>query len=240
MAIAFIQSAANGANALTTTITATLANTTTGNLLVAAVSWDPNARTCTVSDGTNSFTSVEVQFNDSNNQVYQLFYAKNITGLTTPTVTASFSGNTDFRRIVVMEFSGADTSSPLDKFTHGEDATRAPTSASMTTTTDGQLIFGAIMNDGGDATEVFSAGAGYNEPASGSTGSAANNEIMGEYQIQSSAGAITVVWSRSNVSGTPHNGWVCGTFKAAASVSKTYFQSQGQTSISSRTIMVGT
>lgn len=212
------QGASSGFAATTTIATAAAAgNSTTGNLLVAVVSWDdaggPNCSG--VTDGTNVFTQVEGKFTDANAQDIQLWYAKNITGKTTPVYTATFSVATDFRRIVVIEFSGLDTSSPLGQFTHGQDSTRTPTTASITTTTNGEVIVAGIMNDGGTATETFAPGSGYTEPAN-ATAAAADNEVQAEYQIQTSAGGITASWTRSNVSGTPHNIWALATFKAAA------------------------
>lgn len=223
MAIAFVQAnqgASSGFAATTTIVTAAAgSNSTTGNLLVAVVSWDdagtPNCSG--VTDGTNVFTQVEAKFTDANSQDIQLWYAKNITGKTTPVYTATFSVSTDFRRIVVFEFSGADTTAPLDKITHGQDTTRSPTTASVTTTTNGQVVVAGIMNDGGTVTETFAPGSGYIEPANG-TAAAADNEVQAEYQIQTSAGGIAASWTRSNVSGTPHNIWALATFKASSPV----------------------
>jgi hypothetical protein len=161
-------------------------NTTTGNLLVVNTGNDD-------SDNTNAVDSVACTgATFSINQVSQWsttpyqrvdgHYAANITGAATPTVTATWSPARGWRHIHISEWSGVDTSTPLDKTGSGTGTGTVYTTSSQTTTTNGQLIYVAEGN--GSSPTVGTS------PNFTQLGIGVNYGNYSEYLIQSSAGAI--------------------------------------------------
>lgn len=147
-----------------TTLTATwTSNTTTANLIVVGICTD---------NGTNSVTSIT----DSQSNVYtkitesnvstggfnvSLWYAKNITGGTTPTVTATLIAGT-IAGMICREYSGIDTTDPLDKYAIAPDtgASASPNSGATGTQTEiNNLVIGFAGS--GDSSNTYTAGAGY-------------------------------------------------------------------------------
>ncbi|HEX7963503.1 MAG TPA: hypothetical protein VF466_02830 [Candidatus Saccharimonadales bacterium] len=136
------------------------ANTTAGNLIVAAITWDtntaPNTVTCSDSKG-DSYTTINVWIDATNKQSLALCYASNIAGGTT-TVTATLGANNNTRRMIISEYSGVAASSPVDVSTGvggvaGTTTTNGVTSGSVTPTQNGDLIYAATM-DTGTATTI--------------------------------------------------------------------------------------
>jgi hypothetical protein len=133
---------------------------TAGNLIVAAVSWDTTSAigTLTCSDNlSNAYTTVGTIWNDATNtQALGICYAPNITG-GSATVTATFSAAKTTRRIVVSEYKGVATTSPVDTSTGvgggtGTTTANAVTSGAAVPTKDGDLIYGAVVDAAGVAT----------------------------------------------------------------------------------------
>lgn len=200
-------------------------NTTTGNLLACQVWWEDN--TSTISSVVDSVggaltdSGLGVQRLNSAHSA-QMFYKENNTGGTTPNVTATFAAAATPSKSSIMchEVSGRATSGALDQkqwntqnFTG--NGTDFITSGSVTTTTNGQYIFGATHGQFGD---VPTAGTNYTMGPAGSV-----NHTYGEYLTndQTSAGSIAATFSVA--SGT--DGWITGimTFKAPASGGGDYF-----------------
>ena len=169
-------------------------NTTTGNLVACFVWWD------TDTDTLNSIT-------DSQSNTYTLLhnpttlgtaraamgYAKNITGGTTPTVTANFSGSPGDLVIGCMEISGANTTAPLDQSAMNTQnfpgtGTDLITSGSVTTTTDGEFIFGGTRAEFGT---TVTAGTNFTLDASG----AGHANIEHRTSNQPSAGSIAATFT---------------------------------------------
>ena len=93
----------------------------------------------------NTYSVASNDFDPSNRQGLAILYAPNIrAGANTVTVTFGVSGG--YRRIVVGEYSGVATTSPLDVTAHnhaaGTTAANGVTSTAATTTVNGDLIFG--------------------------------------------------------------------------------------------------
>ena len=65
-------------------------------------------------------------------------------------MTATFNGAAAFVDVRVLEYSGLDTSSPLDVTAEGTGRGTSPGSASASTTAANELIFGAGMTDAQD------------------------------------------------------------------------------------------
>jgi hypothetical protein len=169
--ITHVQSIGTTADASATTIVrAFSSNATAGNLIVAAVSWDSTATqavTCSDTQG-NTFTTVNVWNDATNQQALALCYAVRITG-GADTITATFGASSAFRRIIISEYSGVLGVSPADVFAGvgGQVATtgaNAVTSGPATTTQNGALIYGAVMDT--TSTTTIAAGSGFTQRTS--------------------------------------------------------------------------
>jgi hypothetical protein len=88
-------------------------------------------------------------YSSAGDQSLAIYYAKNIRGGTN-TVTVNFGGSHAYRRILVGEYRGVDSTSPLDvaKSNQGSasKATDNATSGSVITTANGDLVIGAVEN----------------------------------------------------------------------------------------------
>lgn len=167
----------------------------TGNLIVAAVSWDTNGGstlTMSCSDTqSNVYTNLTLYQDVGHSQALQLCYT--FAGANTSnTVTAAFGGSTvRYVKLTVSEFSGVASVSSVDTSTGqaatGTTSTDAITSGSTTTTYSGDLIFGAVVNTS-DYSGI-SAGTGFTQrlilPAAGS-----DKEIQIQSMVQSTAGPV--------------------------------------------------
>jgi hypothetical protein len=200
----------------TTSITAT-----NGNLLAVAAQILGSSSTDLVSsgvgaitDGTNTYTlldTIDDTGGGTRHARLATYYAKNITGGSlTVTTTLSGSGVT-ISKTFVCEVSGADTSSPLDQHTMAEQypvttSTDNLTSGSVTTTANGEYVFGAGCQ-GTLNTATPAAGTGF-------TSGASSSNCRVEYQIQSSSGSIAATFTP----GESTDGYFAAvaTFKAAS------------------------
>jgi hypothetical protein len=212
MAWVLRQTKTNTADATATTIAATFdSNVTAGSLIIATVGVVFNSGNVTTVTGPDTFTKDGFIENTSDTYALYVFHAHNATA-GPYTVTANFiAAGRPFRRIVIEEWGGALLSDPFDK-TAGQRQTAPGTgtdaitsTASAATTTNGQLIHGALQNF---VDENFSVGTGFTATANtGVTGTA------GEYLIQGAAGAATATWTHS-VDGTTY--CIVTTYKAPA------------------------
>lgn len=134
-------------------------------------------------------------------QVLRVFYLSNVTGgPTTFTVTAE-STNSDFDRIVVAEYSGVTTGSPVDNAgaAHSSLGVQSggggPNSGTFTTSNNGDLVIGATADSQGNAAQGYSAGGGFtvriNDAGSGGC-------PMGlEDRVQATAGSTSATFTQS-------------------------------------------
>lgn len=165
MAIARVQTKTWIDTLISSTAAAWTSNTTTGNLIVVAVIYNvgipPNVSSITDSQS-NTYTRVLAK-NISGRGV-EVWYAKNITGGTTPTVTVNF--NTQVKPAIAMrEYSGLDTVSPLDVSLSQNNSAVTSHSSGITGTTAqaNELVFGAIVVP--DQGVNLTAGSGYSNLA---------------------------------------------------------------------------
>lgn len=187
------QSAGTFGDATATTIAQALPSRVTGgSLIVVTVTWDTAATTavtCSDSQGNTYVTAVNT--NDTTNvQALAVCYAANAAGGTT-TVTATFGASSVTRRIIVSEYSGVATTSPVDitrsNVANGTTATNNITSTAGTTTTNGDLIFGAVMDTTG--TTTITAGTGF------TLRSTIGSHMSVEDQVQATAGSIAATFT---------------------------------------------
>ncbi len=159
-------------------------------------------------DGVNTYTQIDAYTGTSSfgNGIDALtYYAKNV----------SAGAVTDVATISILEYSGADTSAPLDqhatfnKQNNPGAGAGAITTSSVTTTANGEIVAGFMFSD---RTGVvgYTAGSGYTtrDTYTSSMG-------IGEDQIQSSAGAITATATQDYSDAQTDNFSAIVTFKAA-------------------------
>lgn len=215
MAVAFVQSKAAN-NGLDTVVTITFdSNVTAGNVIAGHVGWSSTTATISsIADGLgNTYTPLNNPTTGAFTRAAQ-FYAENISGGSC-TITVTFSGLV-LAVMVAHEISGVATSSALDKNamnaqTNPGTGTDAVTSTSVTTTTNGQYIFGAVseLNEMG----TFTQGTGF-------TSRVDQAGYSSEDQVQTSAGAIAATFTADAGFLVPNTGIM--TFKAAGGGSGTF------------------
>ncbi len=224
----FISSAAVSVSNITGSPAPTLAvsNSASGNLVYVSIAAEANgAANCNnynykpVDSESNTYTQI-------GSAVYQAFncssqwYAKNITSTSTLFVTANVNGGTNSAvSMVAYEFSGLDTSSPLDSpaTKTGTNATAGSTSSSFSTAQSSEVVFMSLSNY--YHTTAWTAGnIGGNGSTIDTNGKVVANDAgmsqAVEYYITSSAissgtAAIT------QTSASHYNDWQVAAFKAA-------------------------
>ena len=179
MAAAFVQK--KGAEIAigfsTITITPTSA-TTTVNANVIIIRTEGNAIT-SVADGTNTYTSAGATPGSPNPTMFS-YYAKNITG-TSANIVVTVVGTPNFAWGYFIEFSGIDTTAPLD-VTNDKTGTGVTdiVSDAITTAQTGAVVGGVSQ----PAFTTYTAGANYTL-ADGAIGTGPYGGV--EYRITSSA-----------------------------------------------------
>src|SRR5438128_4164478 len=196
-AISFVQANASTNDAAAATIAQAFATANTaGNLIVVAVSWGDNAAPSIRATDTlgNTYSIATKQFDPGNRQGLAILYAPNIrAGANTVTVTLGTTGG--YRRIIVSEYSGIATTSPLDAAARnragGTTAANGVTSTAATTTANGDLIFGVAMDDSGSFGTI-SAGTGFTRRTTLN-----GMDMATEDAIQATAGAVAATFTFS-------------------------------------------
>lgn len=191
-------------------------NTTSGNVIACAVWWGDNTSTITsVSDsvhGALTDSGLGVQRLNSVHSM-QMFYAENITGGTTPTITATFSGSLGVTTTIgCHEVSGRATSGALDQKQWNTQnfagtGTDFITSGSVTTTTDGQYIFGVTRSQ---FSSSAAAGTNFTRRTGGTGQQVIVTENLTDDQV--SAGSIAATFTPDD-----NDGYITGimTFKSS-------------------------
>jgi hypothetical protein len=159
---------------------------TAGNLNIVAVGWG---------DTTSSISSVT----DSKGNVYtravgptvnggqqSIYYAKNIAGGTN-TVTVTFNQAASYPDVRILEYSGLDTTSPLDVTAGAVGTGTAASSGAATTTAANELIFGTGTAGGNGFS---GAGSGYTSRVMNIYGSLAEDKIVSATGSYSTTGTV--------------------------------------------------
>jgi IPT/TIG domain len=210
--IALVQHSAKDNEATnTSSVAVTLSSVATGHLLTCSITYgNPGGTSLSVSDNVNGAWAVAgtVHFSTGISQATAIFYLANSeAGTTTITGTPGSAG--EYGAMDCQEWSGVATSSPLDQFTEQDGSSANPSSGSVTTGANGELILGDMENGYSP-----SAGSGFtllNTDTTAATGSGLDTE----YQIQTNAGSVAATW------GLAATGWTAqvATFKPAAGTS---------------------
>lgn len=205
MAIAHVQSANGGSNASAPSCSATFGSPVgSGNIIVGFAFWSEGSTTNDLSsisdDKGNTYTIVD-KLNafavTSNSRAFASFYCANVTNAPT-VITANFSPSTGSLAILVDEYSGVATTSPLDGHTmqaqSGVGTTaNAATSGNITTTVNGDLIYGGLACLSGSAGQV-AAGTGFTLRVNNVAPNGAQF-FDTEDEIQSSAGTTAATFT---------------------------------------------
>lgn len=222
MPAAYVQSA-SGDWSSGTTFTASITTSAANLLAVLVWVYSSNASdkfSSIADDASSTYTLIDVRSDAVGGVASSIrtFYVKNVSaGAKVVTVTAT-DGSLTGARVMIHEYSGCDTSSPLDQHTTANQnnpgtGADAVTTGSVTTTTNGQAIFAATLDVFQSGTAP-SAGTGYTGRLSFTT------NVLGasESQIQAAAGAIAGTFTAA-VSDTNSNYQsAIATFKAEAVV----------------------
>jgi len=201
---AYVRSASNWGNHVATSCAVAMANTST-DLLVVWVSWTTSSMNnvaASAADGVNengkAFPSAVGPTAQANSKTAaQIFYAKSIQNSSGSTVTVSFSGATTSSNCVIVEYSGADPSNPLDSVSAGysTSAGNLMDSGNVSPANSNLLVFGAGFSD---STVGAIAGSGFtkHEENSGSwgTGIVENNSaaITGNNVLQRATACLSL------------------------------------------------
>lgn len=196
MAVAYVQSDTDNEpfSGDATMPVAFTSNVTAGNLIVGGVSWDGNFTVSGVTDSQGNTYTVETPIKDGSNTIgIGIFHT--IAGSSGAcTVTVTLTGNANRKAAIIHEVSGVAASSYRDQYAGQSQSnpgtgSNAVTSGSVTTTTDGQYIFG------------FTGDAGYSTGKAAGTGFTLRETDAGmdiassEDQIQTSAGSIAATFT---------------------------------------------
>lgn len=176
-------------NIYTTGATVVLpANTLPGSLIVVDVAqYNVDPALSDFSDSqANTYASPTSAASDNGTDHLFMLYAKNtLGGSYTLTVTGNSVGST----VVVTEYIGADTTSPLDQATTNGSAGSTTESATIVTTANNELVH-VIATDGADDFIIFNPTTGFNGGVQ--QGDITNYmRIAQADEIQSTAGSIT-------------------------------------------------
>lgn len=144
MAISRVQ-AVSVVNTTGTITNITISATGTGNLLVVTIIGGPGGQgissiTDNATGGSNTYIQTPSGYVNDGSHVADTWYAKNInSGATTVTVTIGTSTGSGNCVIGVTEYSGADTSAPLETSAH-TSSTGSPVGPALTTASTGSVL----------------------------------------------------------------------------------------------------
>jgi hypothetical protein len=188
MAIASVQVRGDTGSGTSHTLPYT-SNVTAGNLLVACVSWASSSTTPTaVTAGGVAMTAVSgtLAQNGTGGWSSQIYYLANAAAGAT-TVEVDFAASTTGILLDILEYSGADTATPLDLGNKATGTTSSVPAVSVTTTADHDLVVGHTLV-AGSATS----GAGFNSRLT--TAGNSTEDLLDK----TPAGAVTVQFSGTN------------------------------------------
>jgi hypothetical protein len=119
------------------------ASNTAGNLIIAFVRMATPSQTVTVTDTAgNTYVDAVAHTQSIDGSQVHLFYARNILGSTTNTVTATFSATNSQPWLAIYEYKGLSTTNPLDQTAQAEGSSSAPSSGpTPMTTSPNELVF---------------------------------------------------------------------------------------------------
>jgi hypothetical protein len=189
--ITLVQSAATEASGVSSISAPFSSANAAGNLIIAFVRMSSTSQTVTVTDSAgNIYIDAISQVQTADGHQVHIFYAKNVAG-SANTVTAHFSAANNHPWIAVYEYSGLNTTAPLDTTAHAQGSgSTASTGATPSTTSSNELVFAATGLPA-SYTGSVSAGTGYALTQQDTGASRAANEAAST----SSTGSVTGTFS---------------------------------------------
>jgi RHS repeat-associated protein len=119
-----------------------------GDLNVVIIAWhDTTTAINSVTDSAGNSYSLAVSGSQSTLRSQQIYYAKNIFGVSTNSITIAFSAAPTRPEIRIGEYSGLDRTSPLDVVKSSTGTSSTPDSGLATTTNAIDLLIGADVAD---------------------------------------------------------------------------------------------
>jgi len=212
MAISLVQTAKkNGGNYVTSTTLSFASNVAAGSLIVLFIGSGADAGSAIASVTDNRGNTYSKIQDGTNGVKGEMWYAKNAAAGAT-TITISFTSNYHDISVIAREYSGIDTTAPLDKQQEANDSDWLQSHSSGATPTTSQadeLVLGAYV---GDANSTYTAGSGYGNLTS-QNGYDAWTSIAMEDKTVSATGAQTATFGSAEWL----KGYCCAaTFKASA------------------------
>lgn len=192
-----------GSSSGDTSIVTTGTSHTAGNSLIALIAWGGSATISSISNtasdtfnlctGTNGATPAGTN--------YAIYVAHSINGNASDVTTVSLSGSASYRSLIVVEYSGLDTTSTCETAAKGSGGTTV-TTASFSPAASGNLniALGVPENSGN-----WTAGSGYTIVIEDSIDRAVQE------QLSAASGAQTA--SMDFTSGSPQNGLTLASLK---------------------------
>ena len=124
-----------------------LNNTAAGDLIMVGIDFDGTASPSSVSDTQgNTFVQVASQLTSPEGTGARVYYAKNIAG-GPDTVTIHWSVTSANVEIYLTEYSGLNTTNPIDGQSGATGAAGAVSSGNVTTTVAGDIVYGYCVGD---------------------------------------------------------------------------------------------
>lgn len=204
MAISFIQQAQALTNAGSSSQAATWSgNTTSGNLIIVfigTVTLATRVSSITDSQG-NTYSFVASLTTGISAAYWEVWIAKNITGGTTPTVTANLVGSTFRPMMQISEYSGLDTTQPIDQILVKNFPTSTATygfELSENKAANELIFVASLVNQGGG---TFSAGAGYSNLQNQTNISTGNQATESKIVSSKASHTGTITCSSSGTNG---------------------------------------
>ncbi len=203
-AVAYVQgkgvTSANCGGASEVTSSTFTSGNTAHNLIVLAFVYggQPAANPVVSDSNSNTYFHATGVWDAVKQRGLDVYYAVNVaSGANTVTVTLGASGPSNCR-LAIHEYSGVATTTPvLDMVSanmdnNGTTTTDGVTSGAATTRTDGELIFGAVENDGGASPITAATGTAYTRQISVNS-----DELVTEYRVQASASSTAAAFTDS-------------------------------------------
>jgi hypothetical protein len=162
-------------------------NVTAGDFLIITGTAARPRETITISDtaGNTFLPAMSEVIDPAQDVTAYIWYVTNAVG-GPDTVTLNPVGGPDAMEIHISEWSGINSSSPLDQISFATGVGTQITSGIKTTTQNGELVFGYTFPN-----QNSSAGIGF-------TGLSLINGDLDEYQIQPFAGSVAATWTQSS------------------------------------------
>lgn len=204
MSIVRVQGNFNGiGGSIASTVAVTLSAIGSGNLVIGQIEYANDGATIlsVVDNQSNNYVVYNTVLDATSTWTTSSFYLSNITNAPT-TITVTTSIVVQFLKIMADEFSGTSTVvDPRDGFTGQSQnnvgtGANAATSGSITTTANGELIYGSMVTPGGDPTTI---GTGFTAAIANTTIVARSNT---EYLIQAAAGSTASTWTMTGGTGS--------------------------------------